>query len=82
MKQTTLTVSASHEKIISLLKEHGRNDFRGGIQLFANQYDKEYGISVNYCSTGIHIGKEEVDERELLEDELIKVCKSWTFVEK
>lgn len=78
MKKTT----ATHEKIISLLKEHGKTDYRGGIQLFANQYDKEYSISIDYNGTGIHISKDEVDETELFEDELIRVCKSWDYVEK
>lgn len=78
MKKTT----ATHEKIINLLKEHGRTDFHGGIQLFANQYDKEYGISINYNGTGLHISKSEIDETELFEDELIRVCKSWDYVEK
>lgn len=78
MKQN---VTPTHERIISLLNSAGFTNFRGGIQLFANQYDKDYGISVNYNGTGLHISKELVNEQELIDDEMIQVCRSWLFKE-
>lgn len=81
MKQVSSS-TVTHEKIINLLKENGHSDFHGGIQLFANQYDKEYGISINFNGTGLHISKSEVDEMELIDDELIRVCKSWLYKDK
>lgn len=77
MKQPTHT--ASHNKIVELLKENGITDLHGGVQLFANQYDKEWSVSVNFSGTGLHIDREEIDTHELADDELIKVCKTWYF---
>ena len=48
-------------------------------QLFANQFDTEWGISINFNGTGLHISKKDIDPIELEEDELIQVCKSWTW---
>ena len=78
MNQNNLS---AHEKIVDLLKTHGRNDLRGGVQLFTDQYDNYWSISVNYNGTGIHISKDEIDTNELIGDELIKVCKTWTHHE-
>ena len=77
MKQPTF--SESHEKIVKFLQENGRTNFTGGIQLFANQFDTEWSISINYNGTGLHISKKDIDLSELEEDELIRVCKSWTW---
>ena len=79
MKQPTF--SESHEKIVKLLQENGRTKFTGGIQLFADQHDTEWSISVNFNSTGIHISKEAINVDELVGDELIRVCKTWTWQE-
>lgn len=72
-------ISASHQKIVDLLNSHGYRDHHKGIQLFANQYDKAFGISIDYNGTGLHINRDEIDEAELEGDELIRVCKSWTY---
>lgn len=77
MKQPTY--SKSHEKIVELLKENGRTDFAGGIQLFADQHDKDWSIDINFNSTGVHINRADVDERELEGDELIQICKTWSW---
>lgn len=72
-------VTTTHQLIVDLLKENGITDIHKGVQLFANQYDEEYSISVNYMSTGVHVSKKLVDENELIEDELIRICKTWTY---
>ena len=71
--------SESHEKIVKLLQENGRTNFTGGIQLFANQFDTEWSISINFNGTGLHISKKDIDPVELEGDELIQVCKSWMW---
>ena len=77
MEQNNFT--ESHKRVTELLKEHGFTNYHGGIQLFANQYDKDWAISINFNGTGLHISKEEIDEEELTNDELINVYKSWTY---
>lgn len=69
----------SHKKIVELLEKNNIKNFHGCIQLFADQYDKQWSISVNYNGTGLHIDKKEIDEVELEEDELIQVCKTWLY---
>ena len=78
MNQNNLS---AHKKIVELLKANGKTRFEGGIQLCADQYDNYWSISVNYNGTGIHISKDEIDTNELIGDELIKVCKTWTHHE-
>ena len=76
MKQT---FTKSHEFVVNTLKENGYNNFIGGIQLFTDQFDKEYSLSIDYNSTGIHVKKSQIDEHELQNDELIKICRSWVY---
>lgn len=76
------TKSPTHKQIVDLLRQREIVDLRGGVQLFADQYDQEYSISVNYSSTGIHIPKDQVSESDLYGDEQIKICKTWTYKEK
>ena len=77
MKQPAIT--ASHKKIVELLEKNGIKDLHGGVQLFANQFDKQYSISVNFNGTKLHIDRDEIDEHELENDEVIRVCKSWFY---
>lgn len=79
MKDTNVT--ESHKKIVELLKSNGINDFHGGIQLFANQYDKAWAISVNFNGTKLYISRDEIDNEELVDDELITLYRSWFFKE-
>ncbi len=80
MKQNTEKRNTkSHDYIISLINEKGLGPLHGGIQLFTDQKIDYYSISINYTATGIHIDKNMIDERELIDDELIKICKTWEF---
>ena len=74
-----METNSTKQKIIDLLKTKEITNFRGGIQLFADQKDKDWSISVNYNGTGLHIPKNEVNEAELVGDETIQICKSWSW---
>lgn len=67
----------SQEKITNILKEKGITDLHKGVQLHANQHDKEYSISVGYMATELHINKEEIDPADFQGDEMFKLCPSW-----
>ena len=77
-----METNKSKQKITDLLKQRGITNYRGGIQIFTDQWDNNWSVSVNYCGTGIHIPKDSIDERELYGDDLIQVCKTWTYKEK
>ena len=74
--------SKSHQKIVEILEKNDIKNLHGGVQLFANQFDKQYSISVNFNSTGLHVDRCEIDECELDGDELIRVCKTWFYEDK
>ncbi len=74
--------SKSQELIYNSLKQKNITDFKGGIQLFADQYDDQWSISVGYSSTGIHIPKNQIDILDLQDDDVIKICRTWTYKEK
>ncbi len=72
-------ITKSHQLVIEKLKEAGIENYTGGIQLFTDQYSDNYSVSVNYNGTGVHISKTDIIEDELVEDELIKVCRTWEW---
>lgn len=68
----------SHQLIIDKLKENGIEKIpTEGIQLFTNQLRDYYSIGINYISTGVHVHKNDIDESEIADDKLIKLCKTW-----
>lgn len=73
-------VTETHNLIVNTLKSKGYYDYRGGIQLFANQFDKNYSISINYMGTGVTIPIDSVIPEELEGNELIKICRTFECV--
>ena len=67
----------SHEFIINKLKENGIVKYDGGIQLFTNQFRDYYNVSINYMGTGVKIQALDIDASELVEDDMIKICKTF-----
>lgn len=70
-------VSETHKLVVKALKDSGVVNFRGGIQLFADQFDTEYSIAVNFMSTGVHIPIDQIVPEELEGDEIIRICKTF-----
>lgn len=54
----------SHKVIIEALNSAGIQ-IKNPIMLTVNQFDKEYGVSCDYMSVGVHIPKNRVDENEI-----------------
>ena len=76
----TKEVSKTHKTIVELLNNSGICNFNGGIQLFTNQFRDYYGISINYMSTGLKIHGSQVDPNDLMDDELIRICKTFECI--
>lgn len=76
--ETPLT--KSHLNVVNKLKENGIETFNGGIQLFTDQFKDYYNISINYMGTGVKIHGTEIDESELIDDSLIKICKTFECI--
>ncbi len=79
MKEKQNIFTKSHSIIIDILKEKGLTNYIGGIQLFTDQYSDDYSISIDYNSTGVHISKSQIDENELRDDDVIKICRTWIW---
>ena len=79
MKEKINMNTKSHQFVIEKLKEAGIETYKGGIQLFTDQYSDDYSVSVNYKGTGVRISKTDIAEYELVEDELIEVCWTWEW---
>lgn len=79
-KVETPVITKSHETIVNKLKENGFNKFDGGIQLFTDQFKDYYNISINYMGTGVKVHGTEIDESELIDNSLIKICKTFECV--
>ena len=73
-------VTKSHEFIINKLKENGIVKYDGGIQLFTDQFRDYYNVSINYMGTGVKIQALDIDPSELVEDDMIKICKTFECV--
>ena len=73
----TKEISKTHKTIVELLNNSGIYNFNGGIQLFTNQFREDYGVSINYMSTGLKIHCSQVDPNELIDDDLIRICKTF-----
>lgn len=54
-------VNDAHRIIVETLKAAGVT-IKSPVMLTANQYDKEWGVSVDYMSVGVHIPKSAIDE--------------------
>ena len=54
----------AHRIIVEALKAAGVA-IKSPVMLTANQYDKEWCVSVEYMSTGVHIPKTAIDEVEV-----------------
>lgn len=74
------TITKTHQFIINKLKENGYNKYDGGIQLFTNQFKNDFSVSINYMGTGLKIHGSEIDIHELIDDNLIRVCKTYECV--
>ena len=70
-------ITKSHEFIINKLKENGFVKYDGGIQLFTDQFRDYYNVSINYMGTGIKIPALDIDPIELVDDDIIKICKTF-----
>lgn len=70
-------ITKSPQVIVDLLKKNGFEKYDGGIQLFTNQLRDDYQVSINYMGTGLRIHGSEIDANELIEDDMIKICKTW-----
>ena len=57
-------VNNSHKVIVDAIKSN-HVEMRSPIMLTANQYDKEYVVSIDFMSTKVHIKKKDVDESEI-----------------
>lgn len=75
-KQET-SVTKSHQFIVNKLKENGFDKIEHEIQLFTNQLRDDYSVSINYMSTGVKIHGQDIDESELINDENIRICKTY-----
>jgi hypothetical protein len=73
-------VTKSHEFIINKLKENGIVKYDGGIQLFTDQFRDYYNVSINYMGTGVKIQALDIDPSELVDDDMIKICKTFECV--
>jgi hypothetical protein len=73
-------ITKSHEFIINKLKENGIVKYDGGIQLFTDQFRDYYNVSINYMGTGVKIQALDIDPSELVEDDMIKICKTFECV--
>lgn len=73
-------VTKSHEFIINKLKENGIVKYDGGIQLFTDQFRDYYNVSINYMGTGVKIQALDIDPSELVEDDMIKICKTFECI--
>ena len=78
-KQESL-ITKSHEFIINKLKENGIMKYDGGIQLFTDQFRDYYNVSINYMGTGVKIQALDIDPSELVEDDMIKICKTFECI--
>jgi hypothetical protein len=78
-KQESL-ITKSHEFIINKLKEKGIVKYDGGIQLFTDQFRDYYNVSINYMGTGVKIQALDIDPSELVEDDMIKICKTFKCI--
>ena len=78
-KQET-SVTKSHQFIINKLKENGFDKIEHEIQLFTNQLRDDYSVSINYMSTGVKIHGQDIDESELINDENIRICKTYECI--
>ena len=54
-------VNDAHRIIVEALKAAGVT-IKSPVMLTANQYDKEWVVSVDYMSVGVHIPKSDIDE--------------------
>ena len=57
-------VNDAHRIIVEALKTAGVT-IKSPVMLTANQYDKEWSVSVDYMSTGVHIPKSAIDEEQV-----------------
>lgn len=73
-------ITKSHEFIINKLKENGIVKYDGGIQLFTDQFRDYYNVSINYMGTGVKIQALDIDPSELVEDDRIKICKTFECI--
>jgi hypothetical protein len=73
-------ITKSHEFIINKLKENGIVKYDGGIQLFTDQFRDYYNVSINYMGTGVKIQALNIDPSELVEDDMIKICKTFECI--
>lgn len=73
-------VTKSHEFIINKLKENGIVKYDGGIQLFTNQFRDYYNVSINHMGTGVKIQALDIDPIELVDDDMIRICKTFECV--
>jgi hypothetical protein len=78
-KQET-SVTKSYQFIINKLKENGFDKIEHEIQLFTNQLRDDYSVSINYMSTGVKIHGQDIDESELINDENIRICKTYECI--
>lgn len=78
-KQET-SVTKSHQFIINKLKENGFDKIEHEIQLFTNQLRDDYSVSINYMGTGVKIHGQDIDESELINDENIRICKTYECI--
>lgn len=78
-KQETF-VTKSHQFIVNKLKENGFDKIEHEIQLFTNQLRDDYSVSINYMSTGVKIHGQDIDESELINDENIRIYKTYECI--
>ena len=79
-KQENRVVTKSHQFIINKLKENGFDKIEHEIQLFTNQLRDDYSVSINYMGTGLKIQARDIDENELIDDEKIRICKTYECI--
>lgn len=79
-KQQETQVTKSHQYIVNKLKEAGFNNIDGGVQLFTDQLRDDYSVSINYMGTGLKIHANEINESELVDNDKIRICKTYECV--
>ena len=79
-KTKEIVITPTHKYIVEVLKNNGFDKFINGIQLFINQFEEDYSISINYMSTGIKINKKQINTNELVDDDLIKICRTYECI--
>ena len=79
-KQENRVVTKSHQFIINKLKENGFDKIEHQIQLFTNQLRDDYSVSINYMSTGLKIHGNDIIESELIDDNEIRICKTYECI--